>query len=721
MSFRTQLRLISLGFIFGTAAIVAGIAYAGHSLSQTLSLSEQVATINQELSEFKDVTEALRATESAQRAYLFTGESKFYTQYRESLARLRLEYQDLNSVANTYPLFKNEYANLGRLIDRRSRHLEMVLELRRHGSYQKALTEVAKGEGPEITDQIYSSIRQLQQIQDANVRSRIRRSQQETERLISMVTLVTFSSLLILSLFYFFVANELRRKQSLYHTLKTANERAIEAAQIKSLFIANMNHEIRTPLNAIIGMSNALIKSKDTRTTDDYLSSIHMAAKSLLGVVNDVLDFSKIESGRMEVDLWPFDVNEVLTEVITINRFSADAKGIKLSLDSDLSLEDWRLGDAVKLRQVLTNLISNAVKFTSRGEVRLRVSGNDQSLGENNITFEVIDTGIGINSEQIDKIFEPFVQADASTKRQFGGTGLGLAICQSFVKIMGGSLQVESRIGFGTRFWFSLNIARSSPQHEEQSLQELTLENLSVLVVDDNPMNLKVVHSLLKPYGASIISCDSGAAALSVLHDGETPDIILMDCHMPNINGFEATQQIRNFSDPKFKSLPILALTADTRSDTQSRCLEAGMNDFLPKPIHIDDLVAKIAKWTKRSAGLGISDSIPDSLLKIQAMSDGNLLKDLFQLFLEHAPKYFRDLQNALNKKDLSLAFRSAHSLKSSAATLGFSEISQLCHLIEELTESPTVSWSTLDNHVHTLKTRLDERIEKVKASSLAA
>ena len=402
-----------------------------------------------------------------------------------------------------------------------------------------------------------------------------------------------------------------------------AKKRAEEASRAKSQFLSNMSHEIRTPMNGILGMAQMLLAHDLTEhERQDYVRTILSSGQTLLGLLNDILDLSKVEAGKLQLETTAFDVQTLLRDTQALFSGSAKNKPLDLLCAWQAAPSQRYQADVHRLRQMLANLVGNAIKFTAQGSVRIEAAEVMREGTAATLEFAVSDTGAGIPPDKIPLLFQPFSQADESTTRHFGGSGLGLSIVSTLAKAMGGEAGVESQVGTGSRFWFRIRteaVSNSQPLPDSATLAAIQpleradpkgltpAHNGRVLVVDDNPTNCKVIQALLTKLGLQVSVVNDGQQAVQAIRQAppnNRPDLIFMDVNMPVMDGYMATRLIREWEAAQYwGATPIIALTANAFEDDRQRCASAGMNDFLTKPIAVPALKAMLGAWLPAAPG----------------------------------------------------------------------------------------------------------------------
>jgi len=535
---------------------------------------------------------------------------------------------------------------------------------------------------------------------------------------------------------------ERNSRKMFYQNKELIHQRQVAeaATKAKSEFLANMSHECRTPLNAIIGMSYLTSQTDLSPKQRDYLEKLHSSAQTLLEVINDILDFSKIEAGKMDIEVVDFKLDDILTNLDNLFNMTAQQKGIELLFQYTSDVPQMLRGDPLRLRQILSNLVNNAIKFTDQGEIIVKIEPLLKDKEEVTLQFSVSDTGIGIFKEQQSKLFQAFSQVDASTTRKYGGSGLGLAICERLVQLMDGRIWLESEPGFGSTFTFTVVLGCIQPITQSRlsdaimdgfnedidksctsnhDRYERTIWNSSpdikgakILLVDDNAINQQVGQEILEHMGLQVDIASNGLEALEALEKA-TYDLVFMDVQMPVMDGYEATRRIR--SSTRWTQLPVIAITAHALGTDRENSLQAGMNDQVNKPIDPEELMTVIAKYIKNNsrasthAGeLGFQGANTDNppwpkipgIVSVEGLArvGGNrvLYKKLLLQFAHSNADTPDKLKNALATGDVKEASRWLHTVKGVAANIG---ANQLAAAAADL-ETALIPGSIADNEV---------------------
>jgi PAS domain S-box-containing protein len=528
---------------------------------------------------------------------------------------------------------------------------------------------------------------------------------------------------------------ELAREKAEMSQIEAENNTKIarEAAKAKQQFLSNMSHEIRTPMNAIIGFTKVILKTELNQKQREYLNAIKTSGDALIVLINDILDLSKVDAGKMSFEKIPFRLSSSISSMLHLFEPKIFEKNLKLEIDYDVRIPDVLMGDSVRLNQIILNLISNAVKFTHQGSITVGVkllAENEQNVS---VQFGVKDTGIGIDASKKKTIFDDFEQASAGTSRVYGGTGLGLAIVKKLVEAQDGTIIVESEISKGSEFIFTLTFEKTVNEPHFDEILELDEENknIKVLVVEDILLNQLLMKTLLDDFGFERDIASNGRIAIEKM-ETKTFDVILMDLQMPEMNGFEATEYIRKTMNSK---VPIIALTADVTTADLARCTEVGMNDYIAKPVNDRILYSKIVRLVKKRSKMKEQELeyqliqeklkyVDLSYLNQRTKSNPKLMMEMINLYLDQTPTLISEMKKNFSEKNWDGLSAAVHKIIPSFSIMGISnDYESLARKIYEFTKSQEVM-EDIENMLKTLEdvckhacSELTEEYNKIKST----
>ena len=524
---------------------------------------------------------------------------------------------------------------------------------------------------------------------------------------------------------YLMIAQDYSKKKELDNQLLKAIELAENAVKTKDNFLANMSHEIRTPMNAMIGFTNLLLQSNPTSEQREYIGNVKEAGDNLMVIINDILDLSKIESGKLTIDKYPFDLEKTIKHVYNLLKVKADEKQLHFKLELDKNIPKFIKGDKGRINQIIMNLAGNAIKFTQKGEVKISTHLIEKTNKKATLKFAISDTGIGISEDKINTIFNRFSQGEENTSRRFGGTGLGLNICKQLVELQEGELFVKSTLGKGSEFYFNLTFdiqeesIKSSQEKNIDVPNEQKNTNLKVLLCEDNLMNQRLTEIVVKNFGFEIDITENGEEGIKLLKTNPY-DVILMDLQMPILDGYQATKFIRQ----EMKSnIPIIAMTAHSMVSEEEKCLELGMNGYVPKPFTKENLFNKINEVVRNQSTRIVSENEIEQINRrkidlsyLQELSQGSkqFEKEMIELFIKQVPADLDLLENALTQNNYKNIQGFAHKIKSSLSIMMLEELREKFILIEKNGHEEHSTESSL-NEIHSIKIRLTEVISLLK------
>lgn len=681
---------ILAGFIVGTIFLIYIQFNSAKNISTLISGNEKLLAEFKVNAVLKELEKDVVTIESKVRGTVATGDTSYIEGLEKNITQIESDIEQLKKISDddSSILYINELDSLVHKKLLFNRKVLATFHLEGKNSAEKL---IASRYGKRLTDAIIASAQNIDSTRKnhlADTTILIDKSGKKAQQLSTiLIVLVLISGAVLL----WFIINTIRKQISLIQQLSISEKKLKESTQVKENFMANMSHEIRTPMNAILGFTHLLRHKNLDEESKEYLKTIQKSGESLLTIINDILDLSKIEAGMVRIESAPFSMRELLHSIEVMLKPKVAEKKLQLSVRVDESLPDILEGDATRLTQILVNLIGNALKFTDKGSVSINITNKEIINNIVKAGITVSDTGIGVESEKLQHIFDRFQQAEDSVTRKYGGTGLGLSIAKDLTLLQNGTIDIESEPGKGTTFRLIIPYKISSGELSTEVsgtynfLPKTNFEHVCILVVEDNEINQSLVRHLFKSWQIDFDLAMNGKEAISKLQLKKY-DLVLMDIQMPEMDGYTATQEIRNSLK---LTLPIIAMTAHALAGEREKCLSYGMNEYLSKPIREDQLHKLIAEFILPDTAVTFNKdtvaNIPAGNYKyidLQYMKEvggGNIEyeKTVTEQFMEAIPGDLQLLEKAWQDNNVSYLRQVAHNMKTTVSVMGLNEVLQ--------------------------------------------
>ena len=684
MRIRTLVYYITTGFVVGIIMLLLAQYFTSNNIRELISGNENLLNEYKLSNELVRLQKDLLVLDNKTKLAVTTRDSTRVSDFERGIDKIREDVRVLEDAGNgdTSSTYMND---LRLLIGAKIDFSRQLVDSFYHASAPATENTIAETKAIKLSEQITGLIHKIDTSGRIALAQKVKLVDQEGKRVLNWNLYITVLVLFLLTAVFLIIINRMKKQSELIGQLNTSERKLKEAALIKENFLANMSHEIRTPLNAILGYTHLLQKKKLDEDVQLHVTTVQQSGETLLSIVNDILDLSKIESGMMRIEEVPFCPDDLIRSAAAMFHQKMEEKGLllKLSLSPDLPLAV--AGDSMRLTQILVNLLGNAVKFTPKGEIGIDVQSRNIDSDHVELEFKIADSGIGIEKEKLETIFERFRQAEDSTTRKYGGTGLGLSIVRDLVHLQNGSIEVKSKPGSGTIVLVTIPykvLKQQESVHLSETDRTMTFhgENRSVLVVEDNEINQGLMVHLLQNRGIHVRIAGNGKLALELLRDAHF-DLIFMDIQMPEMDGYTATREIRQSLG---LTTPIVAMTAHAMAGERDKCIRLGMNDHISKPIRETELTRIFTTFWGEPFLETQSVSAPAEegfrtihLRYMREISNGDVEyeKLVTKQFLDLIPVEITALEIAMSAKNEAGIARIAHSLKTSVSIMGLDQL----------------------------------------------
>ena len=709
-------------FLFGTVIVLLLQVISGYNINRLISGNRTLLNELRVQNDLRRLERDLLIAESDLRRAIITDDKNGIADIQKNNLVAEQELKELQfDMASKRS--EDQINLLQRLLIRKRNLNQQILTAFEHSGKAGAEYVVNNNHGKGIRDSIIAVINQIEGNRQIKLKSTVDSIEVTGSRARLWGFVITGMALVALITAFLFVINKGRQQQRMIAALNASEKKSKDLANMQEQFLANMSHEIRTPMNSILGFTNLLKRTQLNPMQREYIQNIHSSGENLLTLVNDILDLSKIESGMMQLEETRFSLRSMISSVGAMFIEKIKERDLKFDVYIDKEVPDILSGDAVRLTQILVNLISNAVKFTDKGGISIHVQL--LSALENNVRIRICvkDTGIGIPHEKQAAVFERFQQAEAATTRRFGGTGLGLSIVRQLVDLLGGEITLKSDVGEGTEFRVELpyklpDLAQMYSEALAEQEEQVPLQKIKVLIAEDNLMNQQLIKHLMKSWSLDHNIVSTGAEAIETLKKNDY-SIVLMDIQMPEMDGYTATSVIRN----ELKSdVPIIAMTAHAMIGEKEKCLQLGMNDYVSKPIKetvLYNIIARHAQHIPENLST-TNENIPGSkainlnYLHQLSGNDKNFENEILKQFSTQAPEELSQLKNCIDQNNFDGVRRWAHTLKSTVGYIGLAD--ELHPYLEQIEKDSIVRNSeSFSSNYLLVKAKCDLALKEVK------